>query len=61
MRILSWKALYQKVGISRVHWTRLEYAGLAPKRVLLTQTRVGWVESEVDDWIRERIAKRDAN
>ena len=30
-----------------------------PKRVNLTTNRVGWVASEVNDWIESRIALRD--
>jgi prophage regulatory protein len=31
-----------------------------PRSVPLGRKARGWVESEVDDWIRERIAARDA-
>lgn len=61
MRILSWKELAKKQPYSRVHWTRLEEAGKVPKRIELSQNRVGWLESEVDEWIGRMIAKRDAN
>lgn len=41
------------------HIARLEKAGQFPKRVRLGQCRVGWVEEEVMDWLRQRIARRD--
>ncbi|WGI22141.1 AlpA family phage regulatory protein [Amylibacter sp. IMCC11727] len=51
MRILSKKALKELVLYSPQHVARLEKAGLFPKRVQLGPNRVGWVESEVLDWL----------
>ena len=59
MRILSKKDLRQLVLYSPAHIDRLEKAGRFPKRVQLGPCRVGWVESEVLDWVQERINKRD--
>lgn len=59
MKILNKRELREKVTISIQHWTRLEKAGKAPRRIQLTENRVGWLESEVEDWIRERLALRD--
>ena len=33
-------------------------AGRFPKPVPLGARAVGWIESELDDWLRDRIAKR---
>lgn len=41
------------------HIDRLEAAGKFPKRVQLGPCRVGWVESEVIEWMKQRIAERD--
>lgn len=60
MKFLNKRELRQKVTVSIQHITRLEKAGLFPKRVPLTEARVGWLESEIEDWMKERIAKRDA-
>jgi prophage regulatory protein len=35
--------------------------GVFPKQVSLSPRAVGWVESEVIDWQRARIADRDAH
>jgi prophage regulatory protein len=35
-------------------------AGEFPKPVAITPRSVGWVESEIDEWIAERIALRDS-
>lgn len=37
----------------------MEKAGLFPKRVHLGHSRIGWLESEIDNWIAERLADRD--
>ncbi len=59
MRLLSKKHVREMVLYSPQHIARLEAAGLFPKRVHLGPGRVGWVDEEVQDWLRERIAKRD--
>jgi len=59
MRFLSKKEVRAKVLYSPAQIARLEEAGKFPKRVPLGPGRVGWIESEVEDWMRERIARRD--
>ena len=59
MRILSKHQLKELVLYSPQHIARLEKAGQFPKRVQLGQNRVGWVEAEVLEWLRERIEARD--
>ena len=59
MRILSKKDLRALVLYSPAHIDRLEKAGRFPKRVQLGPCRVGWVESEVLDWLQERIDHRE--
>jgi prophage regulatory protein len=60
MRLLSKKALREKVLYSPAHIARLEAAGKFPKRVQVGPGRVGWVDEEVEDWLKQRIAERDA-
>lgn len=59
MRILSKRQLKELVLYSPQHVSRLEAAGLFPKRVQIGPCRVGWVEEEVLDWLQERIKRRD--
>lgn len=59
MRLLSKRQVREMVLYSPAHIARLEAAGKFPKRVRLGQGRVGWVEQEVLDWIKARIAERD--
>jgi prophage regulatory protein len=62
MRFVSKKELRQLVLYSPQHIQRLEDAGKFPKRVRLgtgPRCRVGWVEQEVEDWLKGRIHLRD--
>ena len=61
-QIVSKKELRTVCGIpySPQHIARLEAAGQFPKRIRLGQNRVVWLLSEVEGWLDERIAKRDA-
>jgi prophage regulatory protein len=59
MRILSKRQLKELVLYSPQHVARLEKAGQFPKRVQLGACRVGWVEEEVLDWLRDKIDRRD--
>lgn len=59
MRMLSKRQVKELVLYSPQHIARLEAAGQFPKRVQLGSNRVGWVESEVLEWLRQRIDARD--
>jgi prophage regulatory protein len=54
------------VPYTRQHLSRLERDGRFPKRVILSadsngaHRRVGWIAEEVDAWLADRIARRDA-
>jgi prophage regulatory protein len=61
-QLVSKKELRTVCGIpySPQHIARLEAAGKFPKRVQLGQNRVAWVLKEIEGWLDERIANRDA-
>ena len=59
MRLLAKKQVREIVVYCPQHIARLEAAGKFPKRVRLDQARVGWIEEEVLDWLKTRIAERD--
>jgi len=61
MRLLSKKQVREKVLYSPAHIQRLEDAGKFPKRVRLGQGRVGWVETEIDDWLLTKLRQRDTD
>jgi prophage regulatory protein len=65
MKLLSYDELKPEKGItySKTQLWRLEKEGRFPRRVSLTGNPNGrycWIESEIDKWISERIAERDA-
>jgi len=60
MRILSKRQVKEMVLYSPQHIARLGKAGRFPKRVHIGPNRVGWVESEVREWLQERLDSREA-
>jgi prophage regulatory protein len=54
MRMLSTKHVMDLTGLSRVTIWRYEQAGIFPKRRQLGPRRVGWIESEVLNWMESR-------
>lgn len=62
MRFLSKKEVKALTLYSDAHRARLEDAGSFPRRVRLGEgryCRVGYVESEVHEWMQQQISKRD--
>jgi len=58
--ILRRDAVERATGLSRSSIYELMAHDEFPKPVPLGSRAVGWVESEVLAWVRERIARRDA-
>jgi prophage regulatory protein len=58
MRFLSKKQVRDLVLYSFAHTARLESDGRFPKRVKLGPSRVGYVESEIQEWMAKRVAER---
>jgi predicted DNA-binding transcriptional regulator AlpA len=62
MRFLSKKEVKALTLYSDAQRARLEHDGKFPKRVRLgvgRYCRVGYVETEIEEWIKAKIAKRD--
>jgi len=59
-KLLSFNELSSKHGITfgRSHLYTLENEKKFPKRVQLGVNRVGWVQSEVEEWLAQRLANR---
>lgn len=60
-RFVSMKVVQQLTSYSRTHIARLEKAGKFPQRVRLSphpRGRMAWVESEVIDWMQQRMSER---
>jgi len=63
-RLLSKKEVRQIVLLSPAEIARREKDGKFPKRVRLgnhRSSRVGWVDTEVEEWLAERIREREPN
>ncbi|MDN5003910.1 helix-turn-helix transcriptional regulator [Bradyrhizobium sp. GCM10027634] len=49
------------VLLSRRQLDRLEANGKFPRRVLISEWRVGWVAAEVDEWVASKIRARSTD
>ncbi|WP_460746642.1 helix-turn-helix transcriptional regulator [Microvirgula curvata] len=59
MRIIRLKEVINSTGLARSTIYKNISEGSFPKPVPLGDRCVGWLESEVHDWILERIKERD--
>ena len=56
IRLLRISQVQDRTGLSRSTIRRWVARGLFPQPVKLGENVVGWIEAEIDAWIRERIA-----
>lgn len=61
MRIIRLKEVIDSTGLARSTIYKYMGEGSFPKPVSLGDRCVGWVESEVIDWIQLRIEERDSS
>jgi prophage regulatory protein len=61
MQLISILTVSNQTGISRRSIYNLLSKNQIPKPVQLTSRRVGWVQSEIDAWIEEKIGERDSS
>lgn len=61
IRLIRRKELQIKIGMGASSIYAEMAKGRFPKPVLLSEKRVAWVESEIDQWVAERIASRNAS
>jgi len=59
MRLMRLKDVIKNTGLGRSTVYKYIAEGRFPKPVSLGDRAVGWVDSEVDDWIMARIEQRD--
>ncbi|MBD8525314.1 AlpA family phage regulatory protein [Pseudoxanthomonas sp. CAU 1598] len=57
-RLLRLPEVIKRTGLSRSAIYAAEATGRFPTRVCLTARAVAWVETELDQWVMERIASR---
>jgi len=54
-KILRLPDVLQRCGLSRSSLYALMTEGQFPKSVKISMRSVGWVESDLDDWVQNRI------
>jgi prophage regulatory protein len=60
MRVIRLKAVMDYTGLARSTIYKYIKEGLFPKPISLGSRSVGWIQREVEEWIRVRIKARDA-
>jgi prophage regulatory protein len=55
-RIIKLSELKEIVGLARSTIYRMSSEGKFPKPIKLSERSSGWLESEVEQWIEERIS-----
>jgi prophage regulatory protein len=58
MRLIKLKEVIEKTSLGRSTIYEFMTKGTFPKQVSLGAKSVAWLESEVDDWIEEKVRKR---
>ncbi|WP_028867888.1 AlpA family transcriptional regulator [Psychromonas arctica] len=59
MRLMKLKEVMNNTGLSRSSVYKYISEGHFPKPVPTGERSVAWLDSEIDDWILERVAQRD--
>lgn len=59
MKVLAFSDLRQKgIPYGRDHLRRLTKAGKFPKPYQLSESRIAWRESDIDEWLKTRPISR---
>jgi len=61
MRLIKLKEVMNNTGLGRSTIYKYVAEGEFPKPVSLGARAVAWVESEVDDWVMDKIEQRDGS
>ncbi|WP_027858407.1 AlpA family transcriptional regulator [Marinobacterium jannaschii] len=59
MRLIKLNEVMNSTGLARSTIYKYISEGTFPKPVSLGERAVAWVESEISDWILDKIEKRD--
>jgi len=60
MKILRCKEIENKISLKKSTIYAMIQNGLFPGPIKLNQKSVGWIESEVDEWLNQRAMERDS-
>lgn len=61
VRLIRRKEVQAKTGLGTSSIYAEMAKGTFPKAIRLSARRVSWLESEIDDWIAERISSRNTS
>lgn len=59
MRVLKLKDVVERTGLGKTSIYKLINLKIFPRSINLGLRSVGWIESEIEDWIKEKINIRD--
>lgn len=57
-RLISLSDVLFRLSISKAHLYRMIRDGRFPAQVRVSERRIGFVESEVESWLSERVRRR---
>lgn len=60
LRVLRLREVEERTGLKRASIYRRGTAGTFPKPIRLGANSSGWIESEIESWLAQRVAERDA-
>ena len=60
VRLIRRKEVQAKTGLGASSIYAMMQQGTFPKAVNISERRVAWIESDIDQWISERIASHKA-
>lgn len=60
MKIIRLKQVMETTGLARSTIYKFIAAGTFPKAVPLSGKSVGWVDQEIQEWVKAKIEERDA-
>ena len=60
LRVLRLREVEERTGLKRASIYRRGKVGTFPKPISLGRNSTGWIESEVEAWLADLVAQRDA-
>jgi len=60
IRLIRRKEVQSKTGLGASSIYAMMHRGEFPKAISISERRVAWIESDVDQWIAERVASHKA-